>query len=148
MQRSAALPARAAVSAVVAARAAVTPILATRATVVALSVGWSGERGRLGGLALRGGSAERLARCRDDPGGLRAHPEDAAAARGEDLEVEIVEPHPEGVTSVPESLFDGLAGEFLVCTHVSVVSLAGPGGRCVHGVGRSRPHGRPARLSW
>ena len=51
--------------------------------------GGSGVRGR--GLALRRGAAERRARRGDDPGGLGAHAEDAAAARRQDLEVEVVE---------------------------------------------------------
>jgi hypothetical protein len=53
-----------------------------------------------------------------DPGRLGTHAEDAAAARRQDLEVQIVELGPELVPGGLEGLLDGLAAEFLVRTHV------------------------------
>jgi hypothetical protein len=121
---------------VVAARAAIgTLVIATRrpVTVLAartavLSRGRGRERLRLSGLALGGGATEGAARRGDDPGGLGAHAQDAAAALGEDLEVEVAEADPEQVAGRLDGLLDGLAGELLVLAHVSVVSLVGPDG--------------------
>jgi hypothetical protein len=106
----------------------------------------SGGRGRKWCLRscvpLGGCSAERRPRRGHDPGGLGAHPEDATAARREDLEVEVVEAGAERLSSVAEGFLDRLPGEFLVRTHVSVVSLGGPGD-LVRADGPSQP---PMRL--
>ena len=134
---------------VVAARWPVVPraVVAARWPVVprAVVARRGGQRGGLGGLPLGCRAAECAARRGDNPGGLGAHPEDAPAARGEDLEVEVVEADRERLPGVAQGFLDGLSGEFLVGTHVSVVSLGGPCGRCVRGVGRSSQLGRPAR---
>jgi len=54
---------------------------------------WQGPLG--GGFPLRGGPAELRAGRREDAGRLGAHAEDTPAPRGQDLEVEVVEPDPE-----------------------------------------------------
>ena len=54
-----------------------------------------GQRGGLGRGALRGGAAERASGRGDEASGLGAHAKHAAAAWGEDLEVEVSEAHPE-----------------------------------------------------
>src|SRR5439155_17268480 len=80
---------------------------------------WLGRRKRRGGrgLALRGGAAERRTRRGDDPGRLGAHPEDAPAARGQDLEVEVVQLDAELLARDLERLFHALARELSVRTH-------------------------------
>jgi len=47
------------------------------------------------GFSLGSGAAEKRSRSRQDPGGLGAHSQNAAAARRKNLEVELVESHPE-----------------------------------------------------
>ena len=74
-------------------------------------------------VALRSRAAEGGTRRRNDPSRLGAHAEHATAARGQDLEVELVKADAELAARGPESLFDCLAGELLVGTHISVVSL-------------------------
>src|SRR4051794_13994576 len=98
-------------------------VLRSRAAILAgrLRRHWLG----LGGFALGCGPAERAAWRRHDPCRLRAHAEDPAAARGEDLEVEVPQAHAELVAGRLDGLLDGLAGELLVLAHVSVVSLVG-----------------------
>ena len=112
-----------------------------------------GQRGRLGRLALGGGTAEGAPGRGHDPGRLRAHAQDAAAAGGEDLEVEVREPDAERVAGGLDRLFDGLAGELLVLAHVSVVSLVARFGFGWAGSssGRTGPDRRPSsapRCSW
>src|SRR6185503_8602917 len=51
------------------------------------------------------------------PGRLGTHAEHAAAARGEDLKIEIVHPHAELLAGGAEGLFDGLSGELAIDTH-------------------------------
>ena len=81
------------------------------------------------GLALGRGAAESGSGSGQDAGGLGAHAQHAPAARGQDLEVELVEADAELVAGAAQGLLDGLAGELAVCvaigSHVSVVSLAG-----------------------
>ena len=103
-----------AVPAAVAVGAPVTPE-ATPAIVVAVPWRWRRQRPLRGGLALRGSATELGSWRGQDPGGLRAHPQDATAARGQDLEVEIVEADPERLAREPQGLFDTLAGDFAVC---------------------------------
>jgi hypothetical protein len=78
--------------------------------------GW-GKRHGGRGLTLRRGTTEGRAWGGHDPGGLRAHAEDAPAARGQDLEVQIVELGPKGFARQAKGLLDGLSGEFAVLTH-------------------------------
>ena len=113
--------------------------------VVAVAVGRSsrgvGAGNGVAAAASRFGAAPPSAdRGRGhDPGGLGAHAEDAPAARGEDLEVEVVEPGTEGFARLAQRLFDGLAGELAIFAHVSVVSLVGSGVRGVPGGSSCQP---------
>jgi hypothetical protein len=95
------------------------PVIATGRPVIATGAAVHGRRERRsgGGLALWRGTTERRPGRRDDPGWLRAHPQDAPAAGGQDLEVELVKPDRELLASVPKGLLDGLAGELTVRTH-------------------------------
>jgi predicted RNA-binding protein Jag len=54
---------------------------------------------------------------RHDPGGLGSHAEDAAAARGQNLEIEVVQLDAELLSGILERLFDALAGKLAVRTH-------------------------------
>ena len=126
--------------AVVAARSAVAAVVAagprsiacgrsSRGRVVAAvraAAGGSGTAAAASRFGAAPPSAERGAAT--IRAGSAPMPEDAPAARGQDLEVEVVEPGAEGLAGVAQGLLDGLAGELLVCTHVSVVSLVGPDG--------------------
>src|SRR5439155_16140570 len=76
-----------------------------------------GKRHGLGRLAPRRAAAEGGPGRRDDAGWLGAHAQHASAARGQDLEIEVVERrHTEGLARVPQSLLDGLSREFLVAS--------------------------------
>ena len=105
--------------AVVAARAAVA-VVAARAAILVRAI-LAGRRGRqrrgLGRLALGSRATEGAARGRDDPGGLGAHPQHAARAGREDLEVEVAEADAERVAGRLDGLLDRLAGELLVFAH-------------------------------
>ena len=131
---------------VVAARAAVTiatarPVVAARwaVVVVAFHVGRRRQRRRGRSLALRRRAAQCGSRGGHDPGGFGAHAEDAPAARGEDLEVQVVELGTEGFARLAQRLFHGLAGELAIFAHVSVVSLVGSGVRGVPGGSSCQP---------
>jgi hypothetical protein len=91
-----------------------------RAVVARAVVAWPGrwrEWDGRGGFALRGCAAECRTGRSDDPGGLRAHAQDASAAGRQDLEVEVVQVRTEGLAGEFQGLFDGLAGEFAVFAH-------------------------------
>src|SRR5450756_1695835 len=105
---------RRAVGSIVAARR-----IAVRGWVVAAraAIHGAGERPRGGRLTLRRGAPERGARRGDDPGGLGAHPQNAPAARGQDLEVELVEADAKFLAGVAQGFLDGLASELTVRTH-------------------------------
>jgi hypothetical protein len=93
-------------------------------------VGGRRQRDLGGGFSLGSGAAEQRSRSRENPGGLGAHAQNAAAARRQDFEVELVEAHTELFSGPPQSLLHGLAREFVVSvaigSHVSVVSLVDP----------------------
>jgi hypothetical protein len=126
--RGAVAPGRA--RATVAGRGAVAPEVTIRARSVISVVNRGGERNLGSSLTLRGGATERGARRSEDSGGLGAHAQDAPAARGQDLEIELVEAHSKFFSGPAQSLFHRFAGELAVSvaigSHVSVVSLAGP----------------------
>jgi hypothetical protein len=94
-------------------------VIAARGPVVAAraSINRRGEGRRSGGLTLRRGTAERRSGRCDNSGRLGAHAEDAPAARGQDLEIELVQANREFLASVAKGLLDGLAGELTVRTH-------------------------------
>jgi hypothetical protein len=76
-----------------------------------------GERHGRCGVALRGGATKGGAWGGYDPGRLRAHAQDAPTARGQDLEVEVVELGTKRLASEAQGFLDGLASEFLVFAH-------------------------------
>jgi hypothetical protein len=89
-----------------------------------------GRQRNLGcGFPLRRASAKQGPRGGQNPGGLGAHAQDTPTARGQDLEIELVEAHSKFVSGPAQSLLHRLPGEFAVCvaksSHVSVVSLVG-----------------------
>jgi hypothetical protein len=95
-----------------------------------LTVVRGGRQRHLGGsLALWRAATERRSWRGQDPSGLGAHAQDAPAARGQDLEIELVEAYSKLVTGPAQSFLHRLSGEFAVCvakgSHVSVVSLVG-----------------------
>src|SRR4029077_19711376 len=92
-----------------------------------------------GSFALGGRSPGRRGGSGDDPGGFGAHAEDAPAARRQDLEVQVVQARAERLAGELQCLLDGLAGEFAVLAHVSVVSLVGPDGPARGGGSSCRP---------
>ena len=106
-----------------------------RSVAAILAWGWCREGPRGGRLALWRRSSELGARGGQDSRRLGAHAEDAAAARGEDLEVEVVEARVEGLTRLAQRLLDRLAGELSVGAHrisafmFNVVSHVDPAGR-------------------
>jgi hypothetical protein len=93
--------------------------LDTRAifSVVGRGRKWNGGSG----FALGRRTAKKRPRGRQDPGGLCAHSQDAAATRRQDLEVELVEAHTEFFAGPAQSFFDRLASELVVsiaeCSH-------------------------------
>src|SRR5438093_616763 len=89
---------------------------ATPAAVVSVAVPrWRRrERASGSGLALGRGATELGARRGQDARRLGAHAQHTPAARGEDLEVQVVEPDAERLTGEAEGLLDGLAGELAV----------------------------------
>jgi hypothetical protein len=104
--------------------------VAIRTGAIVAVVNRGGERNLGRRFTLRGSATERRARRGKHPGGLGAHAQDAPAARGQNLEIELVEAHSEFFSGPAQSLFHRLAGELAVSvaigSHVSVVSLAGP----------------------
>jgi hypothetical protein len=66
---------------------------------------WRQRPGR-GGIPLRGCTAQLGSGRGQDPRRLCAHAEDATAAGREDLEVEIVQSDPEGLTGLAEGVLD------------------------------------------
>jgi hypothetical protein len=80
------------------ARAAVVAEVAVRAGPIVPVVSRGRKRNLGSGLSLRRGAAKRRPGSCEDPGGLGAHAEDAPAARGQDLEIELVEANTEFVS--------------------------------------------------
>jgi hypothetical protein len=99
-------------AAVVATRASISvterPVLARRARR---------ERHGCRGVPLGHGPAKGGAGRGHDPGGLGAHAQDPTAARGQDLEVKVVELRSEGFSREAQRLFDRLALELAVLAH-------------------------------
>ena len=80
--------------------------------------GWRRQWGCGGRLTPRCRATQRRARRGDDPRGLGAHAQHAPAARGQYLEVELVEAGDvERLARHAQCLLDGLACEFLVFAH-------------------------------
>jgi hypothetical protein len=81
----------------------------------------SGEWNGGGGFTLGRGTTEERARSRQNPGGLCAHAQDAAAARRQDFEVELIKAHAEFFAGPAQSFLDRLARELVVsiakCSH-------------------------------
>jgi hypothetical protein len=104
--------------AAVAVEAAATSVEAAAGITLAVPFAGRGWRQRPGGrrFALGGRAAELGARGGKDPGRLGTHAEDPPAARGQDLEIEVVEPDAERLTGLAKGILDGLAGELAVCT--------------------------------
>jgi hypothetical protein len=106
--------------------AAEAAVVATRTTVsVSISIAEAPvlarrrrRQGRAGsGITFRSGAAERRSGRGDDPGRLGAHAEHSAAARRQDLEIEIVQLDAELLSRGLQRLFDALARELSVRTH-------------------------------
>jgi len=107
-----------------------------------------GQRSLSGGFSLGSGAAQRGPGSGQDTRGLSAHPEHAAAARGQDLEIELVEADTKLVSGSSKSFLHRLARELTVGvakgSHVSVVSLYGwCACACWAGLSRPRPPTAP-----
>jgi hypothetical protein len=78
-----------------------------------------GRRERDGGgrIALWRGAAQGGPGCGNDPCRLGTHAQDAPAAGGQDLEVEVIELGPKRLSGEAKRLLDGLSGELAVLTH-------------------------------